>query len=148
MKINNKYFGEIEYAAEEKLRFSEGLFGFEEQKEFLPIPCEAGSDALICLQSLEDEDLSFVLLNPFLFFVDYDPKISETDRTAIGSPKDEDISYYVIGVIREQVGDSTVNLKCPVAIHPETRVARQVILETDAYEMRHPLSEFKEGTPC
>ena len=77
MKINNKYFGEIEYAAEEKLRFSEGLFGFEEQKEFLPIPFEAGSDALICLQSLEDEDLSFVLLNPFLFFVDYDPKISE-----------------------------------------------------------------------
>ena len=143
MKINNKYFGEIEYAAEEKLRFSEGLFGFEEQKEFLPIPFEAGSDALICLQSLEDEDLSFVLLNPFLFFVDYDPKISETDRTAIGSPKDEDISYYVIGVIREQVGDSTVNLKAPVAVNAKTRDARQIILDDPAYTFRHSLGEQK-----
>ena len=68
MKINNKYFGEIEYAAEEKLCFPEGLFGFEEQKEFLPIPFEEGTDAMICLQSLRDEELSFVLLNPFLFF--------------------------------------------------------------------------------
>lgn len=143
MKISNKYFGEIEYAAEEKLRFSEGLFGFEEQKEFLPIPFEAGSDALICLQSLEDEDLSFVLLNPFLFFVDYDPKISETDRTAIGSPKDEDISYYVIGVIREQVGDSTVNLKAPVAVNAKTRDARQIILDDPAYTFRHSLGELK-----
>ena len=143
MKINNKYFGEIEYAAEEKLRFSEGLFGLEEQKEFLPIPFEAGSDALICLQSLEDEDLSFVLLNPFLFFVDYDPKISETDRTAIGSPKDEDISYYVIGVIREQVGDSTVNLKAPVAVNAKTRDARQIILDDPAYTFRHSLGELK-----
>ena len=143
MKINNKYFGEIEYAAEEKLRFSEGLFGFEEQKEFLPIPFEAGSDALICLQSLEDEDLSFVLLNPFLFFVDYDPKISETYRTAIGSPKDEDISYYVIGVIREQVGDSTVNLKAPVAVNAKTRDARQIILDDPAYTFRHSLGELK-----
>ncbi len=143
MKINNKYFGEIEYAAEEKLRVSEGLFGFEEQKEFLPIPFEAGSDALICLQSLEDEDLSFVLLNPFLFFVDYDPKISETDRTAIGSPKDEDISYYVIGVIREQVGDSTVNLKAPVAVNAKTRDARQIILDDPAYTFRHSLGELK-----
>ena len=143
MKINNKYFGEIEYTDRETIHFPEGLFGFEEQKEFLPIPFEAGSDALICLQSLEDEDLSFVLLNPFLFFVDYDPKISETDRTAIGSPKDEDISYYVIGVIREQVGDSTVNLKAPVAVNAKTRDARQIILDDPAYTFRHSLGELK-----
>ena len=53
-------------------------------------------------------------------------------------------------VVKKPVSDSTVNLKCPVAIHPETRAARQVILETDAYEMRHPLAEFgpKEGATC
>ena len=48
------------------------------------------------------------------------------------------------------VSESTVNLKCPVAVHPETRVAQQVILETDRYEMRHLLSQFgpREGAPC
>ena len=144
MKINNKYFGEIEYAAEEKLCFPEGLFGFEEQKEFLPIPFEEGTDAMICLQSLRDEELSFVLLNPFLFFTDYNPGISESDRKAIGSPKDEDISYYVIGVFREQLGDSTVNLKAPIAVNARTRDARQIILEDSIYTFRHSLGELKK----
>ena len=147
MKINNKYFGEIEYAAEEKLCFPEGLFGFEEQKEFLPIPFEEGTDAMICLQSLQEEALSFILLNPFLFFGDYDPKISDADRHAIGSPRDEDISYYTTGVIRETIADSTVNLKAPIAVNYRTRDARQIILEDPAYTFRHYLREpeRKEG---
>ena len=40
------------------------------------------------------------------------------------------------------LANSTVNLKCPVAINVETRTARQVILDTEEYEMRHPLAEF------
>ena len=108
MKINNKYFGEIEYTAEETIHFPEGLFGFEEQKSFLPIPFDEGSD-----------------------------------RSAIGSPKDEDISYYVIGVIREQAADSTANLKAPIAVNAKTRDARQIILDDPAYTFRHALGEQK-----
>ena len=141
MKINNKYFGEIEYTDRETIHFPEGLFGFEEQKSFLPIPFDEGSDALICLQSLEEEALSFILLNPFYFFTDYDPKISEADRSAIGSPAEEDISYYVIGVIREQAADSTANLKAPIAVNAKTRDARQIILDDPAYTFRHALGE-------
>lgn len=143
MKINNKYFGEVEYLPEEKIYFPEGLFGFEEQKDFLPIPFEDGSDTLICLQSLTDENISFVLLNPFSFFADYDPKISEADRSAIGSPKDEDISYYVIAVIREQITDSTANLKAPIAVNFKTRDARQIILENPVYTFRHSLGSLQ-----
>lgn len=139
MKINNKYFGEIEYTPEQKICFSEGLFGFEAQKEFLPISFEEDSDALICLQSLDDEQLSFILLNPFLIFNDYNPQILETDREAIGSPKDEDISYYVIGVIRDPLAKSTVNLKAPIAVNAKTRDARQIILDNPAYTFRHSL---------
>ena len=141
MKINNKYFGEIEYTAEEAIHFSEGLFGFEEQKELLPIPFDEESDTLICLQSLEEEALSFILLNPFSFFTDYDPKITAADRSAIGDPAEEDISYYVIGVIREEIADSTANLKAPIAVNAKTREARQIILDDPAYTFRHALGK-------
>ncbi len=133
MKIKNRYFGEVEYEAGEKIYFPEGLFGFEEQKEFLPIPFEGDTDTMLCLQALEDEELCFVLLNPFRFFADYNPRISEADRSAIGSSRDEDISYYVIGVIRDPLTDSTVNLKAPIAVNYRTRDARQIILEDPAY---------------
>ena len=139
MTINNKYFGSIEYSPEEKICFPEGLFGFEEERDFLPIPFEEDSDTLICLQSLGDENLCFILLNPFHFFAFYNPRISDADRSAIGSPKDEDISYYVIGVIRDRISDSTANLKAPIAVNFHTRDARQIILEDPAYTFRHPL---------
>ena len=51
--------------------------------------------------------------------------------------------------MKKPVSDSTVNLKCPLVIHPETREARQVIMER--YDMRHPLAEFGRGegeAPC
>lgn len=48
-------------------------------------------------------------------------------------------------VAREPVGESTVNLRCPVVVNPELRRAAQVILDTDAYHMRHRLDEFSNG---
>ena len=54
-------------------------------------------------------------------------------------------------VVRDKVSESSVNLRCPIAVNDHTRVAMQVILETDTYQMHHPLSEFgqkKEGAPC
>ena len=49
------------------------------------------------------------------------------------------------------VQESTLNFKCPVVVNPDSRRAIQVILESDAYHMRHRLAEFqggKAGTLC
>ena len=69
---------------------------------------------------------------------------------SLGVSESQELAFYVLCVVKKPVADSTVNLKCPVAINPHTRTARQVILETDAYEMRHPLAEFgaEEVAPC
>jgi flagellar assembly factor FliW len=53
-----------------------------------------------------------------------------------------ELAYYVLCAVKNPVAQSTVNLKCPVAVNPQTRQAQQVILESDDYQMRHPLSEF------
>ena len=60
-----------------------------------------------------------------------------------------ELGFYVLCAVKNPVSDSTVNLKCPLVIHPETRQARQVIMER--YEMRHPLAGFsrrEEAAPC
>ena len=38
MKLQSKYFGEIEYLDEDVLSFPAGLFGFEEEHRFLLPP--------------------------------------------------------------------------------------------------------------
>lgn len=148
MKVQSKYFGEIDYEQEDVVSFPTGLFGFEEEHDFLILPFEGGG--LLCFQSIQTPALAFVAMDPFSLKPDYDPVLQSQELESLGVKESHELGFYVLCVVKNPVADSTVNLKCPVAIHPETRVARQVILESDAYDMRHPLSEFaaKEDTPC
>ena len=90
-----------------------------------------------------------MVLDPFSLKPDYAPELEEAELRQFGVEEVGDLGFYVLCVVKNPVADSTVNLKCPLVIHPETREARQVIMER--YEMRHPLAEFSRGeeaAPC
>lgn len=142
MNINTKYFGSVTYDQEEVIHLPEGLFGFENYKEFLPIPFQEESDSLILLQSTEEEDLSFILMNPFSFFPDYVPELTEKDKKDLNVQAEEEISYYVICVLNESLKDSTANLKAPLAINALERKGKQVILDTPSYSLKQPMSHI------
>lgn len=146
-KLQTKYFGEVEYEAGDVLHFPEGLFGFEEEQAFLLLPFEGGG--LLCLQSVKTPALAFVALNPFSLKPDYAPELEPAELKAFGVKEAGELGFYVLCAVKNPVSASTVNLKCPLVVHPETREARQVIMER--YEMRHPLAEFSRGeeaSPC
>ena len=151
MKLQTKYFGEIDYETAETITFPVGLFGFEEEKEFFLLPFEGGEDTLLCFQSAVTPGLAFVAMDPFSLKPDYAPKLTPRELRQMGVERSEDLCFYTLCVVRNPVGDSTVNLRCPVVINPRTRRALQVILESGVYEMHHRLSEFgnKGGEgPC
>ena len=150
MKLQSKYFGEIEYLDEDVISFPVGLFGFEEEHQFLLLPFEGSAGTLLCFQSIKTPALAFVAMDPFALMPDYTPVLQPNELKDLGVSDSQELGFYVLCVVKTPVADSTVNLKCPVAINPDTRVARQVILEAEAYEMRHPLNQFgsREGAPC
>ena len=150
MKLETKYFGQVDYEAGDVIAFSVGPFGFEEEREFLLLPFEGSAGSLLCFQSTHTPTLAFVAMDPFALLPGYEPVLQPQELEELGVADSQELGFYVLCVVKKPVSDSTVNLKCPVAIHPETRKARQVILETDAYEMRHPLAQFgnEEGAPC
>lgn len=151
MKALTKYFGEIEYDEGLVLRFSEGIYGFEEEHEFLFLPFEGREGGLFCLQSLSTESLAFVLIDPFMLTESYEPVLQGEELKALGAEKSEDLFYYTMCAASEPVEESVVNLKCPIAVNGDTNQAMQVILESDKYQMRHKLKEFsvQEGDgPC
>lgn len=149
MKASTKYFGEVEYEARETLEFPRGLFGFEEEQSFLLLPFPGSNQTLLCLQSLATPALAFVVMDPFALHAAYAPVLQPEELRALGVEESCQLCYYVLCVVKDPVAESTVNLKCPVAVNVETRRAVQVILEDAAYSMRHPLSEFGEAEePC
>lgn len=151
MQLNTKYFGPIDYEPEDVLSFPNGLFGFDTETAFLLLPFEGSDGNLLCFQSVQTPSLAFVAMNPFALCPTYAPVLTPEELGFLGVQTSEELGYYVLCVVREPVSESTVNLRCPIVIHPEQKTAIQVILEGTEYHMRHRLGDFSNGgggTPC
>ena len=144
MILQTKYFGEIEYEEGELIQFPNGLPGFEEEHAFLLLPFNGSNSSMFSLQSATTPSLAFVAMDPFLLDPNYEPVLSAADLRQCGVEGWQDLSYCVLCVVKEPASESTVNMKCPIALHLEERKAYQVIMETDDYGMRHPLVEFQQ----
>lgn len=142
MNIKTDYFGDVEYNEEDLLTVQEGFFGFPDLKKFLPLLWTENDDSLLLIQSVERPEIAFVAIAPTALIPDYSPTLSKEDLEALEAEDSSILSYYAICVIRDNYLKDTVNLKCPLAIHPKTRMARQVILEDQPYGYRHKLSSF------
>lgn len=148
MKINTKYFGEIDCDETQVLRFPKGLFGFEEETSFALLSFE-GDGMLLCLQSMATPQLAFVMMDPFALDGSYAPVLQPEELEALEVDDSQELYYYVLCAVKNPVSESTVNMRCPVAINGDAQCAMQVILEDAAWHMRHKLAEFsKEEASC
>ncbi len=137
MVTKTKYFDEITYEEKDILTIPNGLFGFETYTKFLTIPFDENNDSILSLQSLDDPQLSFILMNPFQLFEDYAPKPLEDDLTFFGSVDESELSYYVLAVLKDRLCDSTLNLKAPLVVNALEKKGKQVILPQKEYKFRH-----------
>ena len=65
MEISTKYFDRVSVSEKDVIRFENGMFGFENLKEYILISFEPGSVNLMCLLSVQESGLAFILMNPF-----------------------------------------------------------------------------------
>lgn len=135
MQIQTSRFGTIEIDERKIINFPHSIPGFTE-REFIVVMIEAHLP-FFWLQSLHNPDLAFVIADPFLFFPDYTPNISNSDKAFLGIKND--MLVYAITVVREGA-QVTMNLLAPIIVNPATNIARQVVLENSNYTVRHNVS--------
>ncbi|MBH9968842.1 flagellar assembly protein FliW [[Bacillus] enclensis] len=138
MKISTKYHGEIEINEEDVLLFESGIPGFAEEKKFtlLPLP---ENDWFHILQSVATPQLGFVVTDPFLFFKEYDFVLDQSSVDLLDMPSEKDVKVLTILTIRENLQESTANLKAPIIINLANNKAKQVILNDTTYQTKHVL---------
>lgn len=132
----------VEYNKENVITFDSGIIGFEKYREYLLCPIEENSDVLVSLQSVENENLSFFAMNPFYLDKDYDPELEDEDMKELEAEDLRDTAFYVILVVKENMPDSTVNMRCPVAINMNKRKGRQIVQNNEKYGFREKISDF------
>jgi len=148
MIIKTKYFGEMDFAENEIIRFPEPLLGFEAYSEYVLLQFYDEPDSFFCLQSINNTDVAFILVDPVNVIENYTASLTPEDLKILEAGDDTFLDFYAIAVVREELGDSTVNLRCPIAVnsHPEKRVGKQLVMDDTSYSMRHPIySDMQTG---
>lgn len=137
MKIKTANFGEINIAEEKIIHFQEGIPAFEEEKEFVIILNEDKENPFHWLQSVKNSELSFIILNPFEIFSDYDILLPEIAINKLNIEKEEDVTIYSMVVIPEDMTNMTTNLLGPIVINTKEMLGKQVILDDERYSTKH-----------
>ncbi len=145
MKIINDFLGEVEYTDDDIISFNEGILGFSDLKKYIFINSPDPEFAFGWLQNIENDQLTFVVTNPFLFKSDYDFDLSESVVEKLEIEKVDDITILSIVVIPDNPEDTTINLKSPVIINNTNRQAKQIILD-EAYDLKYRIFTKKEDS--
>jgi len=142
--FETKNFGEIKYEQERVLTFPEGIPGFPDSRHYLLMSESENEDMFFWLQSLDDGDVAFTLMDVYKILPDYDPNVEEEQLYELGEITDTPLLVYNIVVIPDYVRHMRVNLRAPVVINPSTGIGKQVICNNDDYSIRFMIFEELE----
>jgi len=146
VEIKTEQFKAAEIKENKIISMPGGMPGFLECKRFVIIEREETWPFYV-FQCIDDKDLSFFIMNPFLFKPDYEVNRDQVIKEMAWSTDDHDqIKIYAIinttAGIPEKI---TANLLGPLIINTRTNEAVQLVLHNSPYSHKHPI--FGETGP-
>ena len=128
------------------INMPQGLLGFEEYKDFEL--SESEYKPFMVMQSVQDANLSFFLIDPFLFRPDYEMDIDDDILMKIGITNPSDVIVLAIVTIPSDGSSVTANLQGPVIINKQNGKAMQVALGDSRWATKHDiLAELNKNHP-
>lgn len=142
--MKTRYLGELEVDKDDVITFPNGVPGFPDDKGYILIPLEEKSPFSL-LQSVQTEQLGFVIADPFSFYKDYEFDLPDSFVTQFKIDDKTDINIFSIVTVEQSIETSTLNLQAPIIINDRTRQGKQVILDSEKYHTKHPLKNKQAG---
>lgn len=136
MKINTTGFGELEINPDTILTFPHGLTGFESCKRFQLLHEDKPGPIVFYLQSLDDPAVTFSIVDPALFGLNYEFVLSDEDMALLqaGSPAELSVLlmvYKLRGTVHETTGprsDVSANINGPLVLNLDKKLGLQKVL--------------------
>ncbi|TJX66282.1 flagellar assembly protein FliW [Soehngenia saccharolytica] len=140
LKIGTKYLGELEIENEYIINFPNGILGFENSNRFVLIDFP-GNSLFKFLQDVDNANVSFILINPWDFFEDYEIDIpdKELDTIDLNPQIENTLEVYSIVTLGKNLEESTANLLAPVIINIKSKIGKQYVLTYTSYSTKHKL---------
>jgi flagellar assembly factor FliW len=146
VKIQSEKLGEFETTPDCVIEFPEGLPGLDCSQRFALCLHKEGSP-FRWLQSLDREDLTLLVVDPWRIWPSYSPRLSQADSDALNITEESlRLLYAIVSVPAGNPEGMTVNLAAPLLINAETRQGRQVVLLNEDLSIRHRVLDLLRAT--
>ncbi|MBF0423198.1 MAG: flagellar assembly protein FliW [Magnetococcales bacterium] len=137
IEVHGTRFGTLSIDPDDVIRLEDGLLGFPMSRRYVMFPYSDDS-SFFWLQSVDEPEISFIVVNPFDFFSDLEFEVSDADAGSIGLEKLEDVEMFTLVTIPEgHPEEMRTNLAGPVIVNVSTRKGKQILLSQ--YSARQPL---------
>ncbi len=136
MKVNTKFFGELEADEKDIISFEDGIPGFPDLKKYLMV-YDDKNEHFNYLQAIDDKSVCFIITSPFFIIPDYSMDISDDSVKKLGIEEDKDVMLYSIVTIPEDIKQMTANMKAPLVVNVKNRKALQEVLDNERYSIKH-----------
>ena len=123
-----------------ELTFPGGLPGFPESRRFALVRWGAFEGPYSLMVDLDDPDVRFLVMPPYVFFPDYVVDLDDAVAAKIHLERPEDCLLLVIVTLTGRPEEATANLLGPVVVNLKTREGTQAVLAESGYSTRTPLS--------
>ena len=137
MTIKTNQLGDIEISEDDIIQFQHGIPGFPGLTQYVIIYPNQDDDVFSYLQSVENSEVSFVLVHVNELIPDYSPIVDKEYLMDLGAFKDEDLLMYNIANIPNNIREMTVNLRAPIIVNPLTCKGKQVVANNEEYSVKH-----------
>jgi len=122
-----------------KFEISVPLLGFEHIKE---VTLEKIDDIFMKMQALEDQYISFTLIDPFVLR-DYDFEVPKNVQDILEITDDSNLLTLNIVLLQNPIEDSVINFISPIVFNTDNNRAAQIILpESKKYGVAEKISSF------
>lgn len=149
MKLKTKSQGVVDISDESVITIPEGLFGFEEYTKYALV--ESEYEPFFWLQSCEDSNLAFLVVDPFLISSEYEANIDDASLAKINIEKPEDIIIMTIVTVPNDGSNITANFQGPLVINKNNKKCLQAILGDNRWSTKVDIIktlQSKGGRQC
>lgn len=132
---------QLKITEDKMFHFRKGIPGFEQYTEFVIIQHD---EHFSLLQSVENEDVAFIIVDPFQFFSDYEFELSSTDLEELHIQDESEVAVRSIVTWGNEQSKITANLLAPLVFNVRNRTGKQVVLNIKGYATKHSLQKIAE----
>lgn len=131
MTIQTKTGSAVEVSADKIYNFARGIIGFEAFHKYAVIASDV--EPFVWLQSTENKDLAFLLVDPFLVCPNYEANIDDELLKALGTKSASDLVVMTTVTVSGDGKAITANLLGPIVLNKVTKECAQAILGDDKW---------------